>query len=175
MRTMSPFLLRYRRNQKRLTQHKAETANNNNLASKLSAHIMNNIIATKNPTRSCSILCSLLICKTPFCERGVCASRHLVFLSNMLCYSAPNGLRYPRVGGRGQNFDSRILLGRRESPKMPQNPTHPLHALLGGSQVGYREQYQYLLFSSGKEKSFKNDTAHDRDDRNDCDTRPSIV
>ena len=36
------------------------------------------------------------------------------------------------MGGRGQNFESRIPLGRRKSPKMPQNPTRQVHALLGG-------------------------------------------
>ena len=43
----------------------------------------------------------------------------------------PNGLRYLRVGGRGQNFGSRILFGCRKSPKMAQNPTRQVHALLG--------------------------------------------
>jgi hypothetical protein len=41
-----------------------------------------------------------------------------------------NGLRYLRVGGRRQNSESRILLGRRKSLKMAQNPTRQVHALL---------------------------------------------
>jgi len=44
----------------------------------------------------------------------------------------PNGKRYLRVGGRGQNFESRILPGQRKSLKMPQNPTRQVHAVLGG-------------------------------------------
>ena len=44
---------------------------------------------------------------------------------------APNGLRYLRVGGRGQNSESRILFGCRKSPKMAQTPTRQVHALLG--------------------------------------------
>jgi len=43
----------------------------------------------------------------------------------------PNGLRYLRVGGRGQNSKSRILFRRGKCPKMPQNPTRQVHALLG--------------------------------------------
>jgi hypothetical protein len=35
------------------------------------------------------------------------------------------------VGWAGIMPESRILLGRRKSPKMPQNPRRPLHALLG--------------------------------------------
>jgi len=44
----------------------------------------------------------------------------------------PNGLRYLRVGGCGQNSESRILLGRRKCSKMPQNPTRQVHAVFGG-------------------------------------------
>ncbi|MBV6504779.1 MAG: hypothetical protein ILNGONEN_00332 [Syntrophorhabdaceae bacterium] len=46
-----------------------------------------------------------------------------------------NGVRYLRVGGRGQNFESRILLGRGKCSKMPQNPTRQVHALLGGGYI----------------------------------------
>jgi hypothetical protein len=35
------------------------------------------------------------------------------------------------VGGRGQNFESRILFGRGKCSKMAQNPTRQVHALLG--------------------------------------------
>jgi hypothetical protein len=38
-----------------------------------------------------------------------------------------NGLRYLRVGGRGQNFESKIMFGCRKSPKMAQNPTRQVH------------------------------------------------
>jgi hypothetical protein len=41
-------------------------------------------------------------------------------------------LRYLRVGGRGQNSESRILFGCRKSPKMAQNPQRQVHALLAG-------------------------------------------
>ncbi len=44
----------------------------------------------------------------------------------------PNGLRYLRVGGRGQNFESKILFGRGKCSKMAQNPTRQVHALLAG-------------------------------------------
>ena len=49
------------------------------------------------------------------------------------CDEPPNGLRYLRVGGRGQNFESRILFGRGKCPKMPhaKRPTRQVHALLG--------------------------------------------
>jgi hypothetical protein len=35
------------------------------------------------------------------------------------------------VGGWGQNSEGKILFGRRESPKMPQNPHRPLKTVLG--------------------------------------------
>jgi hypothetical protein len=35
------------------------------------------------------------------------------FFLSLLCREPANGLRYLRVGGRGQNFESRILFGRR--------------------------------------------------------------
>jgi len=37
-----------------------------------------------------------------------------IILFSFICKCQPaNGLRYLRAGGRGQNFESRILLGRR--------------------------------------------------------------
>ena len=42
-------------------------------------------------------------------------------------------MRYLRVGGRRQNFESKILFGCRKSPKMAQNPTRQVHALLGNA------------------------------------------
>ena len=48
----------------------------------------------------------------------------------------PNGLRYLRVGGRGQNFESRILFGRGKCLKTEQNPSRPVHAVLGAVTFG---------------------------------------
>ena len=56
-----------------------------------------------------------------------CSVQAVVLLGNL-----PNGWRYLRVGGRGQNSESRILFGRGKCPKMAQNPTRQVHALLGG-------------------------------------------
>ena len=43
----------------------------------------------------------------------------------------PNGLRYLRVGGRGQCLRCRKSPKPEKYSKMPQNPTRQVHALLG--------------------------------------------
>jgi len=43
-----------------------------------------------------------------------------------------NGLRYLRVGGRGQGLGA----GKTRSLKMPQNPHRPLHAVLARFWIG---------------------------------------
>jgi hypothetical protein len=43
-----------------------------------------------------------------------------------------NGLRYPRVGGRGQGLRCRKNPKPEKCLKMPQNPTRRVHALLAG-------------------------------------------
>ena len=42
-----------------------------------------------------------------------------------------NGLRHLLVGKPWIRFESRIPFGRRKSPKMAQNPTSPVDAVLG--------------------------------------------
>jgi len=53
-----------------------------------------------------------------------------------------------RVGGRGQNSESRILFGRGKCSKMPQNPTRQVHALLArfgqGRVILFVLLFQYL-------------------------------
>jgi hypothetical protein len=56
----------------------------------------------------------------------------------------PNGLRYPRVGGRrerhfdGTNFQSRKL------PKNAATPTRRVHAVLGGAFfINYLQGFNY--------------------------------
>jgi hypothetical protein len=50
-----------------------------------------------------------------------------------ICSSAlpANGLRYPRVGGRGQCLRCRKSSKPEKCLKMPQTPTRRVHALLG--------------------------------------------
>ena len=41
-------------------------------------------------------------------------------------------MRYLRVGGRGFTPRAGFCLGVEKCPKMPQNPTRQVHAVLGG-------------------------------------------
>ncbi len=49
----------------------------------------------------------------------------------MLFDQAPNGLRYPRVGGRGKCLRCRKKPKPEKYSKIAQNPTRRVHALLG--------------------------------------------
>ncbi len=75
-----------------------------------------------------SLKTKILICKT---QRQF--ETQLIFARRPkdLTKQTPNGLRYLRVGGRGQNSENRILFGRGKCSKMAQNPTRQVHALLG--------------------------------------------
>jgi hypothetical protein len=50
----------------------------------------------------------------------------------LFCKETPNGLRYPRVGGRGQGLGAGKTRSQKKSLKIAQNPTRRVHALLGG-------------------------------------------
>ena len=58
-----------------------------------------------------------------------------------ICFSfdlAPNGLRYPQVGGRGQGLEAGKNLKPGKCLKTAQSPTCRVHALLGAIELKTR-------------------------------------
>ncbi len=47
------------------------------------------------------------------------------------CFCAPNGVRYPRVGGTGQHHFAGTSFEPRKLPENAQTPTRRVHAVLG--------------------------------------------
>jgi len=75
------------------------------------------------------------------------AEPDLSLLLVLLFSEAPNGLRYPRVGGRGQCLRCRKSPKPEKCLKMPQTPTRRVHALLGafGTQDSLLERSCHYL------------------------------
>jgi hypothetical protein len=57
------------------------------------------------------------------------------FCEFIFCAPAPNGMRYPRVGGVWIHSEGSINPKPGKCLKMPQTPTRRVHALLGAVEL----------------------------------------
>ncbi len=82
-----------------------------------------------------------------------CAQQSLLQLTSILA-PAPNGVRYPRVGGtRQRRFDGTSFKPR----KLPENaatPTRRVHAVLGGNAEAMKIEKPLLLLQDRRLAAF---------------------